>query len=217
VFERFTERAQHVVVLAQDEARALRHDYIGTEHILLALLREDDGIAARVLEAFDVTEEQVRAQVARIVGQGNEVLDGQMPFTPRGKRVLERSLDEAISLHHNYIGTEHLLLALTSIDEGVAAHILVDLGVDLEMIRIEITRMLSGPDRRSALPASPRRARDSPPRPEPPAGLQLTGGSRVASLPIRRGPDPRRLLVVSAALFAVGTGVGLFLGWLIWG
>jgi ATP-dependent Clp protease ATP-binding subunit ClpC len=217
VFERFTERARQVVVLAQKEARALKHNYIGTEHILLGLIREDEGIAARVLESFDVTAEEVRAQVARIVGQGDEVLGGQMPFTRRGKRVLERSLDEAIALNHNYIGTEHLLLALTSIDEGVAVHILVGLGVDPDKIRNEVARTLSGPARRAAPPGAPAPARDNPPRPEPPAGLRLTGGGRVATASIHRGPDPRRLLIVSAALFAVGSGVGLFLGWLIWG
>jgi uncharacterized protein (TIGR00255 family) len=106
VFERFTERARQVVVLAQDEARALKHNYIGTEHILLGLLREEEGLAARVLEQLDITVEEVRAQVARIVGQGDEVTTGQIPFTPRAKKVLELALREALSLGHNYIGTE---------------------------------------------------------------------------------------------------------------
>src|SRR6266540_2156871 len=110
MFERFTERARQVVVLAQDEARLLRHNYIGTEHILLGLLREAEGLAARVLESLDITAEEVRAQVARIVGLGEEFSSGQIPFTPRGKRVLELSLREAISLGHSYIGTEHILL-----------------------------------------------------------------------------------------------------------
>jgi ATP-dependent Clp protease ATP-binding subunit ClpC len=107
VFERFTERARQVVVLAQDEARALKHNYIGTEHILLGLLREEEGLAARVLESLDIAVEEVRAQVARIVGQGDEVTTGQIPFTPRAKKVLELALREALSLGHNYIGTEH--------------------------------------------------------------------------------------------------------------
>jgi ATP-dependent Clp protease ATP-binding subunit ClpC len=148
VFERFTERARQVVVLAQDEARALKHNYIGTEHILLGLLREEEGLAARVLESIDITVEEVRAQVARIVGQGDEVTTGQIPFTPRAKKVLELALREALSLGHNYIGTEHILLGLVRENEGVAARILLDFDADAEKIRNEIIRMLSGPGRR---------------------------------------------------------------------
>ena len=110
MFERFTERARQVVVLAQEEARTLKHNYIGTEHILLGLLREEEGLAARVLESLDITVERVRAQVVRIVGSGEEVTSGQIPFTPRAKKVLELALREALSLGHNYIGTEHILL-----------------------------------------------------------------------------------------------------------
>jgi ATP-dependent Clp protease ATP-binding subunit ClpC len=150
VFERFTERARQVVVLAQDEARALKHNYIGTEHILLGLLREEEGLAARVLESLDITVEEVRAQVARIVGQGDEVTTGQIPFTPRAKKVLELALREALSLGHNYIGTEHILLGLVRENEGVAARILLDFDADAEKIRNEIIRMLSGPGRRQA-------------------------------------------------------------------
>jgi len=149
VFERFTERARQVVVLAQDEARALKHNYIGTEHILLGLLREEEGLAARVLESLDITVEEVRAQVARIVGQGDEVTTGQIPFTPRAKKVLELALREALSLGHNYIGTEHILLGLVRENEGVAARILLDFDADAEKIRNEIIRMLSGPGRRA--------------------------------------------------------------------
>src|SRR5213596_2897001 len=148
LFERFTERARQVVVLAQDEARALKHNYIGTEHILLGLLREEEGLAARVLESLDITVEEVRAQVARIVGQGDEVTTGQIPFTPRAKKVLELALREALSLGHNYIGTEHILLRLVRENEGVAARILLDFDADAEKIRNEIIRMLSGPGRR---------------------------------------------------------------------
>src|SRR5690349_20661512 len=150
VFERFTERARQVVVLAQDEARALKHNYIGTEHILLGLLREEEGLAARVLESLDITVEEVRAQVARIVGQGDEVTTGQIPFTPRAKKVLELALREALSLGHNYIGTEHILLGLVRENEGVAARILLDFDADAEKIRNEIIRMLSGPGRRQS-------------------------------------------------------------------
>jgi hypothetical protein len=145
VFERFTERARQVVVLAQDEARRLGHNYIGTEHILLGLLREEEGLAARVLEVLHVTLEEVRAQVARIVGQGDEAASGQIPFTPRAKRVLELSLREALALGHNYIGTEHILLGLVRENSGVAAQILLDFGADAEMVRNEIVEMLSGP------------------------------------------------------------------------
>ena len=149
MFERFTERARQVVVLAQDEARALKHNYIGTEHILLGLLREEEGLAARVLDSLDITVEDVRANVARIVGQGEEVTTGQIPVTPRAKKVLELALREALSLGHNYIGTEHILLGLVRENEGVAARILLDFDADAEKIRNEIIRMLSGPGRRS--------------------------------------------------------------------
>jgi ATP-dependent Clp protease ATP-binding subunit ClpC len=145
VFERFTERARQVVVLAQEEARILKHNYIGTEHILLGLLREEEGLAARVLESLEITVERVRAQVVRIVGSGEEVTSGQIPFTPRAKKVLELALREALSLGHNYIGTEHILLGLVRENEGVAARILLDFDADSEKIRNEVIRMLSGP------------------------------------------------------------------------
>jgi ATP-dependent Clp protease ATP-binding subunit ClpC len=131
--------------LAQEEARTLKHNYIGTEHILLGLLREEEGLAARVLESLDITVERVRAQVVRIVGSGEEVTSGQIPFTPRAKKVLELALREALSLGHNYIGTEHILLGLVRENEGVAARILLDFDADSEKIRNEVIRMLSGP------------------------------------------------------------------------
>ena len=148
MFERFTERARQVVVLAQEEARTLKHNYIGTEHILLGLLREEEGLAARVLEGLEITVEEVRNQVIRIVGAGEEVTSGQIPFTPRAKKVLELALREALSLGHNYIGTEHILLGLVRENEGVAARILADFDADSEKIRNEIIRMLSGPSGR---------------------------------------------------------------------
>ncbi|MGZ5342975.1 MAG: Clp protease N-terminal domain-containing protein, partial [Solirubrobacterales bacterium] len=148
MFERFTERARQVVVLAQEEARTLKHNYIGTEHILLGLLREEEGLAARVLESLDITVERVRSQVVRIVGSGEEVTSGQIPFTPRAKKVLELALREALSLGHNYIGTEHILLGLVRENEGVAARILLDFDADSEKIRNEVIRMLSGPGSR---------------------------------------------------------------------
>ncbi len=149
MFERFTERARQVIVLAQEEARSLRHNYIGTEHLLLGLLREADGVAARVLGSLDVTMEEVRSEVSRIVGEGDSESQGQIPFTPRAKKVLELALREALSLGHNYIGTEHVLLGLVRESEGVAARILGDLDVDTERVRGEVMRMLSAPSKRA--------------------------------------------------------------------
>ncbi len=142
MFERFTERARQIVVLAQEEARAFKHNYIGTEHILLGLLREEEGLARRVLESLDITIAEVRAQVGCIVGQGGEVTSGQIPFTPRAKKVLELSLREALSLGHNWIGTEHILLGLVRENEGVAARILLDFDADAEKIRHAVVQAL---------------------------------------------------------------------------
>ena len=142
MFERFTERARQVVVLAQDEARALKHNYIGTEHILLGLLREEEGLAARVLEQLDITVEEVRAQVAHIVGQGDEVTTGQIPFTPRAKKVLELALREALRLRHHHIGTEHILLGLLREGHGLAALVLTEAGVDLDDLRRRVETAL---------------------------------------------------------------------------
>jgi len=213
VFERFTERARQVVVLAQDEARALAHNYIGTEHVLLGLLREEEGIAARVLESLGVTIEDVRSQVGRIVGQGDEVATGQIPFTPRAKKVLELAQREALSLGHNYIGTEHVLLGLARENQGVASRILLDLGSDSERIRNEVTRMLSGSGEVQAegygeawrsWPASSPGARRSRIR-RPPRGI-----GRYAE----RSPWE----ALAPPLWAgFGLAIGLLLGWLIWG
>jgi ATP-dependent Clp protease ATP-binding subunit ClpC len=126
VFERFTEQARQVVVLAPDEARGLVHSYIGTEHLLLGLLRQEQGVGARVLDSLDVTFVEVRTRVARIVGRGDAVASGQIPFTPRAKKVLELALREALALGHRDIGTEHLLLGLVRENQGVVARILVD-------------------------------------------------------------------------------------------
>jgi ATP-dependent Clp protease ATP-binding subunit ClpC len=167
VFERFTERGRQVVVFAQDEARALKHNYIGTEHILLGLLREEEGIAAQALDAFEVTLEEVRAQVAQIVGQGDEVVSGQIPFTPRAKKVLDLALREAISLGHNHIGTEHILLALVRENGSVAMRILLDLGADAETIRDAVIGMLSG--------RRPRRTAKRPPQAARPAAASGSG------------------------------------------
>ena len=142
MFERFTERARQVVVLAQEEARILKHNYIGTEHILLGLLREEEGLAARVLESLDITVERVRAQVVRIVGSGEEVTSGQIPFTPRAKKVLELALREALSLGHNYIGTEHLLLAIVRLKQGQAYEVIVETVPDPEDLREKVREEL---------------------------------------------------------------------------
>lgn len=142
VFERFTERARQVVVLSQEESRTLGHNYIGTEHLLLGLLREREGLAAQALEGLGVTVEQARAQVLGIVPAGEETLSGQIPFTPRSKKVLEQSSREARLLGHSYIGTEHLLLGLVSDSDGVAARVLADLDADAEKVRGELRRLL---------------------------------------------------------------------------
>ena len=147
MFERFTERARQVVVLAQDESRRLGHDHIGTEHILLGLLREEEGIAAHVLEAMDVALDDVRDEVLRLVGRGEAPATGQIPFTPGGKKTLELALREAVAMCHNYIGTEHIRLGRARADDGVAARILRDRDVDPERIRNEVVRWLSGPPR----------------------------------------------------------------------
>jgi hypothetical protein len=154
VFERFTERARQVVVLAQEEARAFRHNYIGTEHLLLGLLREEEGVGGRALEALDVSLDEVRVQVARIIGTGEESTPGQIPFTPRSKRVLEHALREALSLGHQYIGTEHVLLGIAREPDGVAARILLEHDVDATKARDEVIRMLSSPRALSDAPVN---------------------------------------------------------------
>jgi ATP-dependent Clp protease ATP-binding subunit ClpA len=146
MFERFTDRARRVVVLAQEEARLLNHDYIGTEHILLGLAREDDGIAARALESLEISLQAVRQQVEEIIGRGKRPPSGHIPFTPRAKKVLELSLREAHLLGHNYIGTEHILLGLIREGEGVAAQVLVRLGADLNRVRQQVIQLLAGRD-----------------------------------------------------------------------
>jgi hypothetical protein len=224
MFERFSERARQVVVLAQEEARALKHNYIGTEHILLGLLAEKDGLAARVLESLDITVERVREQVVRIVGSAEEVTSGQIPFTPRAKKVLELALREALSLGHNYIGTEHILLGLVRENEGVAARILLDFDADSEKIRNEVIRLLPGEGPEG--PAGRRRMRHvrlawsgaEHPAPQPRAGIAEArsgvhegspldlGGELMARLErqiqrrLHRDPDNGDLLVILSEL-----------------
>ena len=144
MFERFTDRARRVVVLAQEEAKMLNHNYIGTEHILLGLIHEGEGVAAKALESLEISLEAVREQVQEIIGQGQQAPTGHIPFTPRAKKVLELSLREALQLGHNYIGTEHILLGLIREGEGVAAQVLVKLGADLNRVRQQVIQLLSG-------------------------------------------------------------------------
>jgi len=144
MFERFTDRARRVVVLAQEEARMLNHNYIGTEHILLGLIHEGEGVAAKALESLSISLEAVRSQVEEIIGQGQAVPTGHIPFTPRAKKVLELSLREALQLGHNYIGTEHILLGLIREGEGVAAQVLQKLGADLKRARETVLGLLPG-------------------------------------------------------------------------
>jgi ATP-dependent Clp protease ATP-binding subunit ClpC len=142
MFELFTNQARQVVVLAQEEARMLQHNYVGTEHLLLGLIHEGSGVAARTLSALDISLEVAREQVTEIVGRGPSVTSGHIPFTPRAKRVLELSLRESQAVNHTYIGTEHILLGLTREDTGVGAQVLVRLGADLEPTRERVLAVL---------------------------------------------------------------------------
>lgn len=165
MFERFTDRARRVVVLAQEEARLLNHSYIGTEHILLGLIHEGEGVAAKALESLSISLESVRAQVEEIIGQGGSSPSGHIPFTPRAKKVLELSLREALQLGHNYIGTEHILLGLLREGEGVATQVLVKLGADLGKVRQQVIQLLSGYQGPAA-------------KGDTPSGSQQSGGSK---------------------------------------
>src|SRR6185437_12769979 len=144
MFERFTDRARRAVELAQDEARRLEHNYIGTEHILLGLVREGNGVAARALESLGISLDAVRQQVEEIIGRGQQAPSGHVPFTPRAKKVLELSLRESMQLGHNYIGPEHILLGLVREGDGVAAQVLVKLGADLNRVRQQVIQLVHG-------------------------------------------------------------------------
>ncbi len=150
MFERFTDRARRVIVLAQDEAKLLNHNFIGTEHILLGLIHEGEGVAAKALESLGIALEAVREQVEEIIGQGQQVPTGHIPFTPRAKKVLELSLREALQMNHNYIGTEHILLGLIREGEGVAAQVLIKLGADLNRVRNTVLQLITGYQGREA-------------------------------------------------------------------
>jgi ATP-dependent Clp protease ATP-binding subunit ClpA len=196
MFERFTDRARRVVVLAQEEARMLNHNYIGTEHILLGLIHEGEGVAAKALESLGISLEAVRQQVEEIIGQGQQAPSGHIPFTPRAKKVLELSLREALQLGHNYIGTEHILLGLIREGEGVAAQVLVRLGADLNRVRQQVIQLLhgyQGKEEPTAGPASPVRSaesrRDRPQLTEVLSRLRSIE-SRLAALESRVGTGP---------------------------
>jgi ATP-dependent Clp protease ATP-binding subunit ClpC len=197
MFEKFTDRARQVVVLAQDEARGLKHNYIGTEHLLLGLFRVEDGVAARVLRSLGIHFDAARAQVARIVGQGDEVTAGQIPFTPRAKKVLELSLREAVGLGHNHIGTEHILLGIVRENEGVASQILLDFDADAEKVREAVASAI-GP-----VPVRP----SGQPHPVPPPPRRTTTAVRPLLW------SPPLMFALGAAVFAAG----VLAGWLIWG
>ena len=209
MFERFTERARQVVVLAQDEARGMRHNYIGTEHILLGLLREEQGLASRALAELGVGIEDVRARIVADVGQGHDAIaTGQIPFTPRAKKVLELALRESLTLGHNYIGTEHILLAIARENGGVAAGVLWDLGVGDENLREAVMGALNGqplaPDLRERRGAKP--------------GPRTRDFSRSITVMTGRLPRTHGWPVALAGLFlAVGLAVGILVGWAIWG
>jgi ATP-dependent Clp protease ATP-binding subunit ClpC len=178
----------------------LRHNYIGTEHLLLGLLREEEGLAAGVLGSLGITVEEVRAQVARLVGHGDEVTAGQIPFTPRAKQALELGLREAQAMGHNYIGTEHVLLGLVRENSGVAERILLEFGADADKIRGEIIRALSGGPAGRA------------------PGLISMPVTTTTFTPARgRRLPPVALLVTGWLLFALALGIGVLIGWVIWG
>ena len=202
MFERFTDRARRVVVLAQEESRLLNHNYIGTEHILLGLIHEGEGVAAQVLIGMDISLDTVRAELEEIIGHGGQAPAGHIPFTPRAKKVLELSLREALQLGHNYIGTEHILLGLIREGEGVAAQVLVKLGAELSRVRQRVIQELSGYEGQYAdyeTEARLPRARIRPVRcgfcntPSPACGTLYTGvsGALICETCVNAAAEPR--------------------------
>jgi ATP-dependent Clp protease ATP-binding subunit ClpC len=199
MFERFTDRARRVVVLAQEEARMLNHNYIGTEHILLGLIHEGEGVAAKALESLGISLEGVRQQVEEIIGQGQSAPSGHIPFTPRAKKVLELSLREALQLGHNYIGTEHILLGLIREGEGVAAQVLVKLGADLNRVRQQVIQLLSGyQGKETAAAGGPAEGTPSTSLVLDQFGRNLTSAARESKLDpvIGRGKEIERVMQV---------------------
>jgi len=209
MFERFTDRARRVVVYAQEEARLLNHHYIGTEHVLLGLIREGEGAAAGALTSLGISLEGVRAQVEEIIGLGgSEPVPGHIPFTPRAKKVLELSLREALQLGHSYIGTEHILLGLIREGEGVAAQVLVKLGANLSRVREVVLERLSGYEGPSARagpvdrPQGPGWTRGGEPPTSPACQrchTELTGNVRQSVIEVPGDPEPRVVVAVWCA------------------
>jgi ATP-dependent Clp protease ATP-binding subunit ClpA len=191
MFERFTDSARRVVVLAQEEAGMFSHNYIGTEHLLLGLIHEGEGVAARALEALGIRLEAVRTQVVEITGRGEHSLSGHIPFTPRAKKVLELALRESRQLGHNYIGTEHILLGLIREGEGVAARVLVSLGADLNRARQQVIELLHGHQRREPVSAAMwSRVSGRGGRPDDIGGKLDAIAERLAVIELRLGIGP---------------------------
>jgi Clp amino terminal domain, pathogenicity island component/UvrB/uvrC motif len=190
MFERFTDRARRVVVLAQEEARMLNHNHIGTEHILLGLIHEGQGVAASALQSLGISQEAVRQQVEQIIGRGEQAPSGHIPFTPRAKKVLELSLRESHMLGHDYIGTEHILLGLIREGDGLAAQILVRLGADLNRVRQQVIKLLHGQGNEPAsskdAPGGPRAGRVPPGAASSRSALE----SRLSAVEQRVGTGP---------------------------
>ncbi|MGI8492178.1 MAG: Clp protease N-terminal domain-containing protein, partial [Acidimicrobiales bacterium] len=192
MFERFTDRARRVLVLAQEEARLLNHNFIGTEHILLGLIHEGEGVAAKALESLGISLEAVREKVEETIGPAGSATTGSPPFTPRAKKVLELSLREALQLGHNYIGTEHMLLGLVREGEGVAAQVLVSLGADLTRVRQQVISLLSGYQSGSGKEGAPAGAGVGASSTEAPAGSPVLDqfGRNLTQLARERKLDP---------------------------
>ena len=188
MFERFTDRARHVVVLAKEEARLLNHNWIGTEHLLLGLIRQGDSVAARVLESLGISLQAVRHEVEEIIGQGEQVPSEEIPFTPRSKKVLELALRESLQLRDNYIGPEHILLGLMREGDGVAAQVLIKLGANLNRVRQQVIQLLHGYQGKE-----PKSARRWPQEGAPVTEVQArldAGEGRLAALEQRVGTGP---------------------------
>jgi hypothetical protein len=220
MFERFTDRARRVVVLAQEEARALNHNYIGTEHVLLGLIHEGEGVAAQALESLGILLDGVRARIEEIIGRGAHTPEGHIPFTPRTKKVLQLALREALQLGHNYIGTEHLLLGLVREGEGVAAEVLVALGADLNRVRQRVIQLLSGyTGREPARPAGDAYRGNIVEVPAGPATRDLARALRRSGEPLARGRwatgSPGHRPVEFYAAFATAPQAAVFLGQLL--
>ncbi len=218
VFERFTDRARRVLVLAQQEARLLGHNFIGTEHLLLGLFDESDGVASRALRGFGLTADDVRHRVSQAVGAASSSAEDSVPFTPRSKKVLELSLREALALGHNYIGTEHMLLGLVREGEGVAAQVLVASGADLPAVRRAVLDLLSGSgvDTTEGSAGTPRTADLPPSAPlsDPPrcprCSAGLAGSARHRTVTVSGGEgDPSAEPLEVTALYCSGCGTSL--------